>query len=64
MKRDKLLIGKQSAVAEARALYRMLGPEHTVEELRDLIAVPPKTSVFCTPMPKRMPRKNAGLKQP
>ena len=39
---DLELLGHQSAVWEARALYRMLGPEHTVEELRELIAVPPK----------------------
>jgi hypothetical protein len=37
------LLGRQSAIAEARALYRMLGHgRNTVESLRELIAVPPK----------------------
>ena len=31
-----------SPLTEARGLYRMLSPGHTVEELRELIAVPPK----------------------
>jgi hypothetical protein len=35
--------GRQSAIAEAHAIYRMLGHDvNTVEELRELIAVPPK----------------------
>ena len=33
-------LGRQSAIAEAHAFYRMLGDENTVEELRELIAVP------------------------
>lgn len=38
---DDLLIGKQSAVLEARALYRMIGRDgETEESLRSLIAVP------------------------
>lgn len=37
------LLGRQSAIAEARALYRMVGHGgNTVESLRELIAVPPK----------------------
>lgn len=36
-------MSNDTAWAEARALYRMLGDENTVEELRELIAVPPKT---------------------
>ncbi len=36
-------MSNDTAWAEARALYRMLGDENTVEELRSLIAVPPKT---------------------
>lgn len=36
------LLGRQSAFNEAKALFRMIGAEHTVEELRELIAVPPK----------------------
>lgn len=36
-------LGRQSAIAEARALFRMLGhDENTVEEFRELIAVPPR----------------------
>ena len=35
-------LGRQSAREEARALYRMLGEENTVDELRELIAVPPR----------------------
>jgi hypothetical protein len=31
-----------TVLAEARALYRMLGAGHTVEELRECISVPPK----------------------
>jgi hypothetical protein len=34
---------RQSAIAEAHALYRMLGQDgNTVEELRELIAMPPR----------------------
>jgi len=36
-------MSNDTAWAEACALYRMLGDENTVEELRELIAVPPKT---------------------
>ena len=36
-------LARQSAIAEAAALYRMIGPENSVEELRELISVPPKT---------------------
>jgi hypothetical protein len=36
------LLGRQSAFDEAKALYRMIGDENTIEELRDLIAVPTK----------------------
>ena len=37
------LLGRQSAIAEARALYRMIGHgRNTIESLRELIAVPPK----------------------
>jgi hypothetical protein len=34
-------LGRQSALAEAHGLYRMIQPECGVEELRELIAVPP-----------------------
>jgi len=34
-------LGRQSALAEAHGLYRMIQPECSVEELRELIAVPP-----------------------
>ena len=40
---DDELLGRQSAIAEARALYKMLGEKNTVEELRELITVPPWT---------------------
>jgi hypothetical protein len=40
---DNDLLGCQSASAEARGLYRMLGAGSTIEELRELIAVPPRT---------------------
>ena len=36
------LQGSQSAAHEARALYLMIGAGYDVEELRTLIAVPPK----------------------
>lgn len=39
---DELLVGGQTALAEAKLLYRIIGPENTVEKLRDLIVVPPK----------------------
>ncbi len=35
-------IGRQSALAEAYGLYRMIQPECSVGELRELIAVPPR----------------------
>ena len=35
--------GRQSAIEEAAALFRMIGPENTVESLRELIAMPPKS---------------------
>lgn len=35
-------LGRQSAVAEAHGLYRMLATGHTLEELRGYIGVPPK----------------------
>lgn len=39
---DDELLGRQSAVAEARALYRMIGHgSNTADTLRELIAVPP-----------------------
>ncbi len=34
-------LGRQSAIAEVHGLYRMIQPESSVEELRELIAVPP-----------------------
>ena len=34
-------LGRQSALAEAYGLYRMIQPECSVEELRELIAAPP-----------------------
>lgn len=34
-------VGRQSAIAEAHGLYRMIQPESSVEELRELIAVSP-----------------------
>jgi hypothetical protein len=34
-------LGRQSALAEAHGLYRMIHAECSVEELRELIAVPP-----------------------
>jgi hypothetical protein len=39
---DDELLGRQSAFDEAKALYGMIGEENTVDELRELIAVPPK----------------------
>jgi hypothetical protein len=40
---DSFSLGRQSAKAEALGLYRMLGHDgNTVEELRELISVPPK----------------------
>lgn len=36
------LLGRQSAIAEPRVLYRMIGADSRIEELRELIAVPPK----------------------
>src|SRR5437899_6234250 len=34
-------LGRQSALAEAHGLYRMIQPECSVDELRELIAIPP-----------------------
>jgi hypothetical protein len=34
-------LGRQSALAEAHGLYRMIQPECSIEELHELIAVPP-----------------------
>ena len=36
-------LGRQSVLAEARGLYRMIQPECSIEEIRELIAVPPRT---------------------
>jgi hypothetical protein len=42
MSDDVFILGRQSAIAEAHALYRMLGHDgNTVEELRELTAVSP-----------------------
>src|SRR5258708_7445410 len=38
---NSFALGRQSALAEAHGLYRMIQSECSVEELRDLIAVPP-----------------------
>ena len=35
-------LGGQSAIAEARGLYRLLSTGSTVEQIRMLISVPPK----------------------
>jgi hypothetical protein len=35
-------LGRQSALAEAHGLYRMIQAECSVEQLRELIAVPPR----------------------
>jgi hypothetical protein len=35
-------LGKQSALAEAHGIYRMIQPECGIEELRELIAAPPQ----------------------
>lgn len=40
---NELLIARQSAVAEARGLYGMLSTGSTVEELRELSALPSKS---------------------
>jgi hypothetical protein len=39
---DDELLGRQSALTEARLLYQMISDENTIEELRELIAVPRK----------------------
>jgi hypothetical protein len=38
---NSLAFGRQSALAEAYGLYRMIQPECSVEEHRELIAAPP-----------------------
>lgn len=44
MSEDSFTSERQSAHAEARGLYRMLGHDgNTIKELRELIAVPPET---------------------
>lgn len=50
-------LGRQSAIAEARALYRMVGEEHTVEELRELIAVPPKIQAVLLAYAREFPEE-------
>ena len=49
MRMDDELLGRQSAFQEAKALYRMLGDENAVEELHELIAVPPKIEMSDNP---------------
>ena len=39
---NSFALGRQSALAEAHGLYPMIQPECSVEELRELIAVPPR----------------------
>jgi hypothetical protein len=39
---NSFALGRQSPLAEAYGLYRMIQPECSVEELRELIAVPPR----------------------
>ena len=38
---NSFALGRQSALAEAHGLYRMIQPECSVEELRELITLPP-----------------------
>jgi len=45
-----------TAWAEARALYRMVGKEHTVDEVRELIAVPASTDMDAA-VPKIIPAR-------
>ena len=58
---DDELLGRQSAFNEA-ALCRMVGDENTIEELRELIAVPPKIDSNATRLrpgrPGRTPTHN------
>jgi hypothetical protein len=61
------LLGRQSAIAEARALYRMIGHgRNTVEALRELIRVPPKIErvlrAFAQAHPEEAPAIKRNLK--
>src|SRR6266404_9993545 len=51
------LLGRQSAFQEAGALFLMIGEENTVEELRELIAVPPKIERALQAFAKANPRE-------
>jgi hypothetical protein len=58
------LLGRQSAVAEARALYRMIGHgRNTVESLRDLIAVPPLVERVLLAFARAHPEEAHGIEK-
>jgi hypothetical protein len=48
-------MSNDTACVEARALYRMLEDENTVEELRELIRVPPKTEQLLRTFARKNP---------
>ena len=52
-------LSRQSAIAEADALYRIIGDGNTVEELRELIAVPPRIEWALRAYAKAHPRRSA-----
>lgn len=54
---DDELLGRQSAFDEAKALYRMLGEENTVEQIRALVAVPKKIELALLAFAKANPQE-------
>jgi len=58
------LLGCQSASAEARALYRMIGHgRNTVESLRDLVAVQPKIERVLRAFAQAHPEEANGIEK-
>lgn len=59
---DSYSLGRQSTRAEARGLYRILGQDgNTLEELRELIAVPPKIERVLRAYMKAHPEEAHGV---
>lgn len=60
---DDELLGRQSAFDEARPLYRMIGEETTVEEIRELIAVPARVEAVLRAFVRVNPDDGEWLKR-
>jgi hypothetical protein len=59
---DSFALGRQSAHAEALALYRMLGHGgNTIEAIRELIAAPPKTELVLRAFARAHPEEARNI---